>query len=94
MVGGSTAAVGLTAGDDGGDLQLGPREDWFKRSDLQLALGAGSLTQLALDPSYRPDGRPDPLAIRQVPPTSPPPQSSPPSSAPQRRRHLQQRTAA
>ena len=62
LVGGSTAAVGLTA-DEAGRLE--PRRDWFRRSDLQLALGAGAATQLINEAPNRSGGA-DSSAIHQV----------------------------
>ena len=65
MVGGSTAAVGLTAGE-GGRLEE-PRRDWFKRGSLQLALGASSMTQIMVEsPAHRSSGAADSYVIHQV----------------------------
>ncbi len=59
--------MGLTA-DEGGKPSH-PQKDWFKRVDLQLALGASSTTLLTRDPSARPDT--DGMSIHQVPPAAP-----------------------
>ena len=62
--------MGLTA-DEGGK-PTPPQRDWFRRVDLQLALGAGTTTLLTRDPSARTDS--DGMSIHQVPavPTAPP----------------------